>query len=227
MRKLSFLVGALALVACSPQIPNPTAAAQAPQATQPTQSTQPTQPASREGAYPLDARDRSAPKNGTLRCSPGELVTYRGVGIPYSAPAQVHPSFTARLERFEGIASEVGVEVYGRAPTTLHHGGAYSCRTMPSGRYSEHAFGNALDLEGFSFAAADGRPALRIHVREAWRNDGSADAKRFFARLLERLEERDDVFRAIVGPPAETHEDHLHLDMGPWAYSRYAPPVRS
>jgi hypothetical protein len=99
---------------------------------------------------------------------------------------------------------------------------------MPSGRYSEHAFGNALDLEGFSFSAGDdGQPAVRVRVREAWSEDGSSDAKRFFARLLARLEDRDDVFRAIVGPPAESHEDHLHLDMGPWSYSRYASPIRS
>lgn len=215
MRRPLILVGTLALAACSPQIPNTMSAAQAKQSTP------------RQGSYPLDARDRSAPNDGTVQCKPAELVMYGGADIRYATPAQVHPSFTERLERFERIAREVGIEVYGRAPTTLHHAGAYSCRTMPSGRYSEHAFGNALDLEGFSFAAAEGQPEIRIHVRETWREDGSPDAKRFFARLLERLEERDDVFRAIVGPPAETHEDHLHLDMGPWAYSRYAPPLRS
>jgi hypothetical protein len=176
-------------------------------------------------SYPLDARDRSAPVDRKAKCTPDELVTYRGEALRYSAPVQVHPAFTERLQRFERIASEVGIEVYGRAPTKLNHGGAYSCRTMPSGRYSEHAFGNALDLEGFTFAAAGkGQPAVRIRVAEAWSEKGSPQAKRFFARLLERLDEREDVFRAIVGPPDEAHRDHLHLDMGPWSYSRYASP---
>lgn len=180
---------------------------------------------SRGVTYALDARDRSAPTDGKPICTPDEIVTYRGEAIRYAAPVQVHPSFTERLERFERIARDVGIEVYGRAPKTLHHGGAYSCRTMPSGRYSEHAFGNAFDLEGFSFAAAGkGRPAIRLHVAEAWNGKGSPQAKRFFALLLERLEQRDDVFRAIVGPPDPTHLDHLHLDMGPWSYSRYARP---
>lgn len=176
-------------------------------------------------AYPLDARDRSAPAGGRAVCAPDEMVTYRGTALRYAAPVQVHPSFTASLERFERIANEVGVEVYGRAPSKLHHGGAYACRTMPSGRYSEHAFGNALDLEGFSFAAAGkGQKAVRVRVADAWREGGDPKAKRFFAVLLQRLDERDDVFRAIVGPPDPTHRDHLHLDMGPWSYSRYRGP---
>lgn len=175
--------------------------------------------------YALDSRDRSAPANGKVECTPDELVTYRGRALPYAAPVRVHPSFADRLERFERAASEVGVEIYGRAPSKLHHGGGYACRTMPSGRYSEHAFGNALDLEGFSFAAAGkGKPALRIRVADAWREGGDPKAKQFFARLLERLAERDGVFRAIVGPPDPSHRDHLHLDMGPWSYSRYASP---
>lgn len=200
------LAVALALTACAPS----------------TSSAAP----SHDRAYALDARDRSAPAGGEAKCTPDELVTYRGAAVRYAAPVQVHPSFTDRLERFERIASEVGVEVYGRAPSKLHHAGAYSCRTMPSGRYSEHAFGNALDLEGFSFSAAGkGKPAVRVRVADAWRDGGDAQAKRFFARLLERLDERDDVFRAIVGPPDPGHLDHLHLDMGPWSYSRYASPT--
>jgi hypothetical protein len=183
---------------------------------------------SHAGAYALDGRDRSRPADGKVACTPDELVTYRGSELRYAVPVQVHPSFTARLERFERIARDVGIEVYGRAPKTVHHGGAYACRAMPSGRYSEHAFGNALDLEGFSFAAAGkGRPAVRIRVADAWSEKGSPQAKRFFALLLERLDDRDDVFRAIVGPPDPSHRDHLHLDMGPWSYSRYASPMRS
>ncbi len=138
----------------------------------------------------------------------------------------VHAAFVDHLGRFERVVNEVGLEVYGRAPKTLHHGGGYSCRTMPSGRYSEHAFGNALDVEGFTFpSAGKGKPAVRIHVADAWREHGSPQAKQFFVLLLKRLDARDDVFRAIVGPPDPSHRDHLHFDMGPWSYSRYAKPL--
>ena len=173
--------------------------------------------------YALDDRDRTAPVDGRARCAPEELVLHRGSAVRYAAPVKVHPAFVSRLERFEQIAREVGIEVYGRAPRTLHHGGAYACRTMPSGRYSEHAFGNALDLEGFTFpAAGKGKREVRVHVSEGWSERGAPEAKRFLARLLARLDDHD-VFRAIVGPPDPTHRDHLHLDAGPWSYQRYAP----
>jgi hypothetical protein len=176
-------------------------------------------------SYPLDALDRSPPPSGKPSCSPEDLVRYRGEVVRYATPVMVHPAFVSRLARFEQIAQEVAIEIYGRAPKTLHHGGAYACRTMPSGRYSEHAFGNALDLEGFEFAAAGkGSPAFRIRVTDGWREKGPLRTKQFFARLLERLDERDDVFRAIVGPPDPSHTGHLHLDAGRWSYSRYAKP---
>lgn len=211
MKRWSGVLVALGLAACAPNATSATSAT----------ATTKTAPSS----YALDARDRSAPA-GRAQCASEDLVAYRGVDIRYAAPAMVHPAFTAHLGRFERIAREVAIEVYGRAPKTLHHAGAYACRTMPSGRYSEHAFGNAIDLEGFSFAAeGKGRPAFRVHVADAWREGGSPEAKRFFTRLLERLDERDDVFRAIVGPPDPSHREHLHFDMGPWSYSRYARPI--
>jgi hypothetical protein len=187
---------------------------------------------SRGPDYALDDVDRSPPSKGQRPvCSTKDLVLHRGKFVRYDAPVNVHTAFAERLVRFEEIVRDVGVEVYGRAPKVLHHGGAFACRTTESGiRWSEHAFGNALDLEGFTFDATRDktvdpklRGVLRLHVSEAWRDGGSEHTKKFFALLLERLRARDDVFRAVIGPPDPVHKTHLHLDVGPWAYTRYAP----
>jgi hypothetical protein len=187
---------------------------------------------SRGPSYPLDGVDRSPPPTGQRPvCPTADLVTHHGRLLRYDAPVTVHPAFAERLVRFEEIVRDVGLEVYGRSPKVLHHGGAFACRTTESGiRWSEHAFGNALDLEGFTFEPTRDksvdpklRSALRLHVSEAWREGGPDHTRRFFARVLERLKERDDVFRAVIGPPDPVHKTHLHLDVGPWAYTRYAP----
>jgi hypothetical protein len=161
--------------------------------------------------------------------------------VHYEVPASVHRAFVERLARFEEVVTEVAVEVYGRAPKVLHHAGGYMCRTSWRGRLSEHAFGNALDVGGFTFGAitkddlghlrergvelgAAERRSVRIGVGDTWRANGGANAKRFFALLLERVRARDDVFRGMIGPPDPAHTTHLHLDAGPWAFSRYEPP---
>jgi hypothetical protein len=194
-------------------------------------------------SYALDAVTRDVPPKGSAPACPKEdLVTYRGTNLRYDAPVTVHRAFPDRLARFETIAKEVGIEVFGRAPKTLHSGGAFACRTTKSGRYlSEHALGNALDVEGFSFEPiakndlgvftakggtldARARGAVRVRVGSAWRDGGSPLEKQFFARLLERLRAEDDVFRAMIGPPDPSHVGHLHFDVGQWAYARYQDP---
>ncbi len=193
--------------------------------------------------YELDPRDRSPPARDPKKppaCDTSDLVEYRGLVLRYDAPVRVHPAFVERLIRFERVVREVALEVYGRAPRLLHHGGAFSCRTTATGRrWSEHAFGNALDVEGFSFEplgrAASSRsdieparrPAFRVRVGPAWASEGRSIDKRFFSTLIERLRARRDVFRGIIGPPDPAHTTHLHLDVGPWSYARVMLPFGS
>ena len=193
----------------------------------------PTASAHGTSSYVLDDVDRSPPAKGRRPvCATADLVTYKGKLLRYEAPVTVHAAFAERLTRFEEVVRDVGIDVYGRAPKTLHHGGAFSCRTTQSGiRWSEHALGNALDLEGFTFAPTNDkkvdpklRGPLRLHVGEVWRDGSAAHAKRFFALLVERLRARDDVFRAIIGPPDPVHTTHLHLDAGRWTYARLRMP---
>jgi hypothetical protein len=186
-------------------------------------------------SYPLDDLDRvPPPKPKKLVCSPKDLVAYAGKLVRFDSAAQVSPLFVPRLERFEAIVRDVGTEVYGRPPRVLHQLGGFACNTTPRGWISEHAFGNALDVDGFTFPAlAKGdapdvpsklRGPIRVRVAEAWTERAPPEEKRFFRLLLERLRATTDPFRGIIGPPAAGHATHLHLDAGPFLVRRFEAP---
>lgn len=199
------------------------------------------------GTYPLDDLDREVPARGRLDCPDVETVVYRGDLLRYQKAVRVHPEFRERLRRFEAVAIEVAEEIYGRKPVRVQHLGAMNCRRIkrPGGgvtRLSEHAFGNALDVAGFDFGPAPRKaphtatlpPALRraFHVRvdRHWSprentRTAEVDARHslFLRELRDRLAQRDDIFRRIIGPPRAGHDDHFHFDNGPplwrWGWS--------
>jgi hypothetical protein len=86
--------------------------------------------------------------------------------------------------------------------------GTYNCRNVNgsrSGRLSEHAFGNAVDVSGF--VLADGR---RITVLSGW--NGKKDEREFLRRLHQSACKR---FGTVLGPDYNAaHANHLHFDMG-------------
>lgn len=86
--------------------------------------------------------------------------------------------------------------------------GTYSCRNIngaSSGKLSEHAFGNAVDVSGF--VLKDGR---RITVLAGW--NGKEDERAFLRRLRESACKR---FGTVLSPDYNSlHANHLHFDMG-------------
>ena len=86
--------------------------------------------------------------------------------------------------------------------------GAYSCRgidNMPGARLSEHAFGNAVDVAGFTLA--DGR---RIDFVHDWKTTDSQEA----AFLHEVHAGACQYFTTVLGPGADVfHYNHIHLDL--------------
>ena len=174
-----------------------------------------------------------------MTCNPGALVRHSGTHLRYQGSVQIDPAFRDRLVRFEALVVEVASEVYGRAPMRLSHFGAFSCRSSRnrSHRLSEHALGNAIDVTGFDFARATREQALKgglpAKLRGSFQNPGGPPLERgsreprlgyplaLLARLAERLSERDDVFRVMIGPSRSDHSDHFHFDMSPWRYVRF------
>ena len=188
--------------------------------------------------YALDSHGRFLDEGERPECHSQELVRHGGQSLRYGSAVYVHPAFRERLLRFEQVVSEVALEVYGRAPTRLRHAGAFSCRTSRNrrSRLSEHALGNAIDVMGFDFAAATAKGPLRaslpkalrrpfqVRVAKHWHQGKGAEAEvhsQFLRTLASRLEDRDDVFRVMIGPSQRNHHDHFHFDMSPWRYVRF------
>lgn len=84
---------------------------------------------------------------------------------------------------------------------------AYSCRGMngnSNSRISEHAFGNALDIAGFTLA--DGR---RVSVKDGWR--GAAEEQGF---LRDVQGAACQMFNTVLAPGSNIyHYDHIHVDL--------------
>jgi hypothetical protein len=82
----------------------------------------------------------------------------------------------------------------------------YACRkrnNFGSG-YSEHAFGNALDISGFKFA--NGR---KLVIAKDWK--GSPDAEGFFREIFATACQR---FTTLLGPGFNMlHYNHIHMDL--------------
>jgi hypothetical protein len=91
---------------------------------------------------------------------------------------------------------------------------AYSCRGMnsnPNAHISEHAFGNALDIAGFTLA--DGR---RITVKDGWHG---LPGEQGFLRDVQGAACQQ--FNTVLGPGSNAyHYDHIHVDLMRRAGSR-------
>lgn len=85
--------------------------------------------------------------------------------------------------------------------------GTFSCRNIAgSGRLSEHAHSNAVDVA--SFVLADGR---QISLQNDW-NGMDEQSRAFLRRIRDSACKR---FRTVLSPDYNpAHHDHLHFDMG-------------
>ncbi len=92
--------------------------------------------------------------------------------------------------------------------------GTYNCRSIagsPTGRLSEHAYANAVDVA--AFVLKDGR---RISVLGGW--SGDARESRFLKSVRTAACRR---FNTVLSPDYnEAHRDHFHFDMGRGPFCR-------
>jgi hypothetical protein len=180
--------------------------------------------ASADFLYPLDALPRDAPARGDAPCPAVELETYAGAIIPLHKPTKIYIGFEEHLRVFEQVVRDTAIEVYGRAPRRLVHDGTYLCRRVRgiATLLSEHALGNAIDIEAFEFgpapADASAPPGLRgafsVSVGRHW--DPHAGVHSRFLRLVAERVIASGSFRVVLGPSYPGHEGHFHLDLAPY-----------
>jgi len=97
-------------------------------------------------------------------------------------------------------------DIFGSSIARIEHLGTYSCRRLygrDTGRWSEHASGNAIDVS--AFVLEDGQ---RISILSDWSGEG--DEVAFLRRARNSA---CDAFATVLSPDYnEAHADHLHLD---------------
>jgi hypothetical protein len=97
---------------------------------------------------------------------------------------------------------------FGQKVQTVNVFGAYSCRgidNIAGAQLSEHAFGNAVDVAGFTLA--DGREIDFVHD---WKKTDSQEG----AFLHEVHAGACQYFTTVLGPGADVfHYNHIHLDL--------------
>jgi hypothetical protein len=105
------------------------------------------------------------------------------------------------------VVEPAAAATYGAYVTDIQTFGSYNCRTRNSvsaAKASEHAFGNAVDVAGFTLS--DGRT---ITVEKGWRGDPVDSA------FLHQVHKGAcGIFTTVLGPDGDrAHYNHFHLDM--------------
>ncbi len=215
VRILLPLFAALALSACiggSPERPAGRPQVNRPAAVQPSGETRTCfAELSQSGARftPLPDQDRGG------GCITRGTLTLNDAGVPTSnlglITCPLARNFVAWVRH---AVRPAAMQVYGQDAVRVETMGTYSCRNIyggRSGRLSQHAFANAIDVSGF--VLADGR---RVMVLGGWTGDAR---DREFLRLIRASACRR--FGTVLSPDYNAaHANHFHFDMSGQNYCR-------
>lgn len=141
--------------------------------------------------------------------------------ITIGPTATIGCPMTAALEQWmKDAVQPAALAWFGVPVTEIKQISDYSCRRRNNarkGKLSEHAFGNALDIAGFTLM--DGRT---VTVLKGWK--GSKSERGF---LREVYAHGCRHFKTSLGPGAKYHADHFHFDLArhnSTGTSRYCKP---
>jgi hypothetical protein len=154
------------------------------------------------------------PQGNTAPYSQPRLGPAQGNSVTSFGPVALKPAATLAcpivsvLDRWLTEAVQpAAMRWFGARVVEIKQISAYSCRGMngnPRAHISEHAFGNALDIAGFTLA--DGR---YISVQHGWKG---LPEEQGFLRDVEGAACRE--FTTVLAPGANIyHYNHIHVDL--------------
>ncbi|WP_412773562.1 extensin-like domain-containing protein [Nitrobacter sp.] len=168
------------------------------------------QPYERSSAYPASPaaasprHDSSLPRLGPVR---GTLTGAVGPVAVKPAATLACPIVSALDRWFADAVQPAAMRWFGARVVEIKQISAYSCRGMngnPHAHISEHAFGNALDIAGFTLA--DGR---YVSVQHGWK--GLPEEQGFLRDVEATACQR---FTTVLAPGANVyHYNHIHVDL--------------
>ena len=152
-------------------------------------------------------------------CVVAGAVQLTDIGVPVNGLKSIRcPTARAFVGWVRHGVGPAARQILGSDVVRIESYGTYACRgivgggSRASGRLSEHAYANAVDVGGF--VLADGR---RISVEGGWNGDDAA--VREFLRIVHRSGCRR--FATTLGPDYNAaHRNHFHFDMGRGPFCR-------
>jgi len=183
-------------------------------------------------SYPPDSPTYNAPRGSSIeqsslgpppaypRAAPPAPQTLPALGPARGTitgsirPVEVKPNATLACPIVSALDQWITASVqpaamrwFGQPVTEIRQISAYSCRGMNGqvgAKISEHAFGNALDIAGFTLA--DGR---KVVVRTAW--NGAPEEQGFLHDIQGAACQQ---FNTVLAPGSnQFHYDHIHVDL--------------
>jgi hypothetical protein len=152
----------------------------------------------------------AAPIDGPGICGlthPFKVTALAGGTVALNAPQTLDCSMIPALDRWIGEVVQPAAQAnFGQPLVGIRAFGSYNCRAInhnPFAKFSEHAFGNAIDIAAFRLA--DGR---EISVLRGWRGDPAEQA---FLRNAHAG--ACGLFATVLGPGYPQHDNHFHLDL--------------
>lgn len=158
-----------------------------------------------EGALRMTPLDDHEPAPG---CPLSNVVRLHGSEVEFNANFVASCPLALAWVMFERQRLQPAAEThFGSRVAHVEHYGSFACRNVygrESGRRSEHATAEALDVAAFRLE--DGR---RIALREHWNDEGARGAF-----LREARDGACDLFGNVLGPEYNrAHADHFHFGM--------------
>lgn len=140
-------------------------------------------------------------------CSALNSVKLTDIGVPTTNLGAMTCNLAANFAAWARYGVQPAARViFGAEIEKIETFGTYNCRPIAgSGKLSEHAHSNAIDVS--AFVLSDGR---RISIQKDW--DGDRQTRQFLKIVHASACKR---FNTVLSPDYNAaHHDHFHFDMG-------------
>ena len=148
-------------------------------------------------------------------CGIDEAVRVEHGGVAWNQALEMDCRLAVAVADFEAeVVQPEAQRWFGHKVTKMWNLGAYSCRGedgRSSGPLSQHAYGLAIDIDGFDIEGGQ-----TVRVERDW---SGSDAKAQFLHAVAQGACR--IFHGVLTPNADReHYNHIHMDLGPYGMCR-------